>query len=245
MLLAGFLVFLRVKPVPSCTDNRRNQDEEKTDCGGPSCAPCAVKHAKDIITYWARIVPLRPGAYDVAAEIENLNEAVSSGDVGYTFTLFDEQGVIAERMESTFLYAHERTLVTEENIQANRVPTGVRFVITRTIWQARADLRPAIVVVRRGYSVVGEADGQRKGMIEATVRNDTARDFRRAIVQFVVLDSHDNLIGANKLVVENFRAGESRLVTAIWPREFAAPIASIRIESRVNIFDPSVILVPH
>lgn len=245
MLLAGFLIFLRIKPVPSCTDNHRNQSEEETDCGGPSCASCAIKHAKDIITYWTRIVPLRSGVYDVAAEIENSNATISSGDVGYLFVLFDERGVIAERTGTTFLYAHERTLVTEEAIVADRVPTGVRFAITRAAWSLRADLRPAIVVVRREYAVVEEVDGRRKGTILATVRNDTARDFRRALVQFVVLDAEDNLIGANKLIVENFRAGESRSLTAIWPREFTVPIASIRIESRVNIFDPSVIVVPH
>lgn len=245
MLLAAFLVFLRVKPVPSCTDNRRNQGEEETDCGGSSCTPCSVKHAKDIITYWARIVPLRSGVYDVAAEIENINEAVSSGDVNYTFTLFDGQGVIAERTGNTFMYAHERTLVTEEAIAADRVPTGVRFVITSVIWQARADLRPAIVVVRREYAVVEESDGRRKSTINAIVRNDTGNDFRRALVQFVTLDTQDNLIGANKLVVEDFRAGQSRSLTAVWPEEFTATIASIRIESRVNIFDPSAIVTPH
>ncbi len=245
MLLAAFLVFLRVKPVSSCTDNRQNQGEEDIDCGGPSCAPCAVKHAKDIVTYWARIVPLRSGVYDVAAEIENINEAVSSGDVNYAFTLFDGKGAIAERTGSTFMYAHERTLVTEEAIAADRIPTGVRFAITGVVWQARADLRPAIVVVRREYAVVEEPDGRRKSTINAIVRNDTGNDFRRALVQFVALDAQDNLIGANKLVVENFRAGESRSLTAVWPEEFTVAIASIRIESRVNIFDPSIIIIPH
>ena len=66
------VVAYRYWPAPSCVDQKMNQREEGIDCGGP-CVACAVKNALPPVVFWTRAVELRPGFYDVAAEIQNQN----------------------------------------------------------------------------------------------------------------------------------------------------------------------------
>src|SRR3989338_4310772 len=93
LAVVTFWAFSKFLPEASCTDNRKNQEELGVDCGGP-CGPCELKDPKPVALYWTRVVPVRENSYDIAVEIENVNEVLSSADVEYEFTLRDNLGPI-------------------------------------------------------------------------------------------------------------------------------------------------------
>lgn len=238
-------VFFMVKgsiPVATCFDNTQNQSEIGLDCGGP-CSSCELKYPKAITVFSARTVPVRENFYDMAAEIENPNEFLSSVDVEYEFKLYDRFGLVTTRTGKTFLYAQERTLVIEPGIVTVRPADHTEFRITHVDWQEKHDLAPTIIAEKRAYSVV-ESNNQKQGVVDITLMNKSPYDFARVEIQVAVLDKEKNMLGVNKIIVENFLSQSRQSIKSIWPHEFTDDIGVINVQARANIFDPYTILKP-
>ncbi len=238
----GFWLLPKVFPEPTCFDHRRNQGETAVDCGGP-CAPCELKNPKPLAIFWAKAVPVRPNTYDVAAEVENSNEVLSASKAEYEFTLFDGATPVAFKRGSVYLFSQERMHAIEANVMTTRSPTSVEFKIIGVSWEFRSDPKPNIVVERRDYAVE-EDNGLRRSVVQADIVNRAPRGFKEAEVRFVILDREGNLMGANRILVENFLAGSKRTVKSIWPLELTGEPVQILVEPRVNVFDPGIILKP-
>jgi len=238
----GFFVIKGAIPVSSCFDTRQNQDETGIDCGG-SCISCELKYPKPMRVFWARAVPVRENSYDVAAEIENQNEFLSSVNVEYEFTLYDQFGPVTKRTGKTFLYAQERTLVIEPNIETTRSANRAEFRIIHVDWQDKRNLAPTIIAERRNYSVVKDHD-KKQSEVDVTLFNKSAFDFAKMEVQIAVLDKEGNLLGVNKIMAENFLSQSRQVIKSVWPQEFGGEVGVINVQSRVNIFDPDMILKP-
>lgn len=230
----GFWFVAKSLPESSCFDNRKNQGELETDCGGP-CAPCELKNPKPVTLFWARVVPVRENSYDAVALIQNPNLVLSSAEVQYEFTIFDGFTPVATRRGTTFLFAQERTYVVESNIRTAREPTQVEFKITNIAWQFRQEQKPNLVVERRDYRVE-QAEERKQSMVEAKILNRTVFDFKEVEVRAVILDEQENLLGSNRTIIEEMQAGSSRMVKFIWPEEIKGHIGSVVVEPRVNIF---------
>ena len=223
-------------PASTCFDNRKNQQETEIYCGG-SCVPCELKNPKPINLLWARIVPVRPDVYDVAAEIKNPNEVLGASTVDYEFTLFDNFGVIARKVGQTFLFPQERIHVIETGLRTTRKPIRVEFRVLKEHWLlVQGEKIPHIVVERRDYRVV--RDGERKkGVVEASILNKTSFDYHEVLVNFVVRDAKDNALAVNRVLLENLNANSRKTVTSIWPEELKGEVTKVDVEPRVNTFE--------
>ena len=230
----GFWIFSKVVPEPSCFDNRKNQSEPEVDCGGP-CAPCELKSPKPVTLFWARVVPVRENSYDAVAQIQNPNEVLSAAQVQYEFIIFDGFAPVATRRGTTFIFAQERTYVVESNIRTVREPTRVEFKITNVAWQFRQEQKPNLLVERRDYRVEQD-QGRKQSVVEARILNRTVFDFKEVEVRAVILDKEENLLGSNRTVIEEMKAGSSHTVKFLWPEELRGNISSVVVEPRVNIF---------
>ena len=71
-----------------------------------------------------------------------------------------------------------------------------------------------------------------------------AFNLRTAEINFVVLDKNGNLLGVNRTQIDNLSSGARREVRTTWPEPLKGDIASIEIDPRVNVFDPTIILKP-
>lgn len=239
------IVFLIVKsaiPVATCVDNKQNQQETGVDCGG-GCISCQLKYPQPIKVFWARAVPVRENSYDVAAQIQNPNEYLSSVDVEYEFSLYDDFGPVTTRSGKTFLYAQERTLVILPNIETTRSANRSEFRITHVTWQEKRDLAPTIIAERRDYHVL-DYSGQKQSVVDITLFNSSPYDFAKAEIHVAVLDKDQNLLGVNTIEVENILSQTRRTIQSIWPQAFTRDVAVIDVQPRVNIFDPHTILKP-
>lgn len=223
-------------------DNKQNQREFNVDCGGP-CGPCELKHPKAITTFWARAVKVRDNVFDAAALVQNQNEVLSSGHVVYEFAVFDEFGLVTKKTGETYLLAQERTPIIEPSIVTSRDPSLVEFRIVSIDWQVRKDIHPNVFAERREYKVVA-AGGQKQGAVDASIFNSTPYDYRSVDVYVLVLDKDGNLLGTNRSVLENVRAGSHNPVRLIWPQELSGAVASVEVGTRLNIFDPDLIIKP-
>lgn len=238
----GFLFFRQLLPTSTCFDNKKNQSEFAVDCGGP-CGPCELKNPKSLETFWARAVLVRPQTYDVAAEIRNPNEVLSSAKIEYEFILFDNFGLVARKVGETFILPQERTHIIEANLNTTREPSRVEFKVLDIDWQFKKQEPSNLIVERRDYRIV-DSDGKKQSLVEASILNRSPFNFSEVLVNFVVLDKQGNLLGANKILVENLLAGSHQVVKSIWPQKLNGEATTISVEPRVNFFDPTIIIKP-
>src|SRR3989338_621793 len=77
--------FLFFSSPTSCFDNRLNQGEEKTDCGG-SCVSCAIKNAHILETKLINIFPVESGVVALI-EIKNPNTTVGAEKFIYSISV--------------------------------------------------------------------------------------------------------------------------------------------------------------
>lgn len=242
IVAAAFFIIKGLIPVATCFDNKKNQDEIGLDCGG-SCASCEFKYPKAITVFSSRAVLVSENFYDLAAEIENPNEFLSSVNVEYEFKLYDRFGLVTTRTGKTFLYAQERTFIIEPGISTTRPAERAEFRITRVDWQEKRDFAPTVIAEQRLHSVE-EVQGKRQSVVDITLLNKSPYDFAEIEVQVAVIDKEKNLLGVNKIVVENVLSQSRQNVKSIWPQEFTGEISVINVQARANIFDPHVILKP-
>lgn len=237
LLLAG-----RVLPEASCTDGRKNQGEQETDCGGP-CRACELKSPKPLSLFWARAGRVSQDGADGAALVENPNTTLSSDRIRYTFILLDAYGIIGEKTGTAYIYPGERLTIVEPGIRTAREAERVEFEIDGVGWAVLPYDRPRLVVERRDHRVRGE--GQEKySVIEAEIHNADTRHFRRTDVTFAVFDETDNLVGANRVLVENLLPGERRTVLSVWQHELPGSITRIEVTPRVNFFETDAVVAP-
>ena len=241
-VLGAIWLIEKIIPDPSCFDNKLNQSEFQIDCGD-GCTACALKYPKAITVFWARAVQVRDKTYDVAAEIENPNELIASGNVEYEFTLYDKLGAVASKKGSTFIYSQERILVVETGLETTRIPTRAELHILHIDWLLRNDPKPLVSVEKKAHNIERFQD-RTYSTISAIIYNESPLHVNQIVSTIVALDAQENLIGVSHSVMSDVQAGDRRPLKASWPTLFSEEPTIIRIESRMNIFDPRTIIKP-
>ncbi|MBI3627264.1 MAG: hypothetical protein HY220_00735 [Candidatus Sungbacteria bacterium] len=245
LVVGGILFFLTYgyfhQPA-SCTDNKKNQGEEEVDCGGP-CEPCAFKHQKPAEVFFARVLPLRPGNYDVVAEIQNPNDHLAANPLAYRVHVFDDHGVeIATRENLTFAYPSDKIYIVESNFLTERKPVhaSLEVIDQATLWTFTNDLRPEFQIGNKTYVV--SADNEVKVTADVMSRADFG--FNQVEIRVALLDNAGNVVGAAKTILDHVSPRQSRRVEFTWPQAPQDLVAHVDIEAKANGLDKTNVFLP-
>lgn len=235
----GIGIYNRFAPQPTCFDNRRNQGEEETDCGGP-CVSCVFKHQKGVEVFWTRFVKVRENTYDVAAEIRNSNVKLGLASFDYGFKLFDALGVlVAERRGASFIYPGETMHLAEIGLLSGRSVRRAELTIKNERWVLAEIAPPDVIAGGREYNV-NEDNGIGHSALKAVISNRTIVDIPDLSVSAIVFDHDGNLLGLNRTLIQKLPAGASQPVTFTWPDVFPRDVSSSTvIEARSRILLPA------
>src|SRR3989344_4548698 len=98
--------FFLVKPAPTCTDRKQNQEEAGLDCGGPNCAPCTAGLSPVAI----RLSTVLRGAEPVAlVRLANPNTTFGAERISYRIEVLDSGDAALRTLEGeTFVYPGEQ-----------------------------------------------------------------------------------------------------------------------------------------
>ena len=218
-------------PRPTCFDNRRNQGEEKADCGGP-CIPCALKHPEEMSVFWVRFVEVRENTYDIVAEVRNPNLKLGARQFEYDFQLFDTAGVqVAKRISRSFIFPGETTYLVETNIQTERLLDHATLALGDTSWVFTDVISPDVVV---GEKRLNFLSARNETTLQATLINRSLLDFGEIFLSALIFDERGNILAASKVTEKNLNSGESRPIFFSWPREIKRDKTTVTVESRVN-----------
>lgn len=227
----GFLFIRNLFPEPTCFDNRRNQGEEDTDCGG-QCLPCIFRNKKSVEVFWVRVTPVRGGVYAAVAEVKNPNSALGVSKFEYAFKLFDDKdALVIEKRGASFLYADEVAHIVETNIRSERIIVRGILEIGKTDYVIRNDNPPDLIAGEKELRVVSQNGITTE--LKARLFNRALYDFRNVAVHAILLDQNQNALAVSSLILEEVRGGEAKEIRFFWPGEIKN-VSLLLVEPRVN-----------
>jgi len=241
-LLAFGIVWLiagALRPAPSCTDGRQNQNETGVDCGGV-CGACTTTIAAEPLKIeGSYIIDGVDGRVDAVAQITNPNHLFGASSVRYTFVLKDAQGtVIGRRDGATFILPAQTKYVLEPGIevQENARVANAEFTITRTQWEVFDGYEePRIVVLNKAYTLAHSDTVYSR--VTGLVRNESPFDFDKIYVNVVLKDAAGTPIAIHRTRIDTFDSGMERDFSLPWPQKFPGDVATVDVDVEANVFD--------
>lgn len=224
LLILGFFLFFFVLPYwwthrvePTCFDGKMNQNERGIDCGG-ACALVCRGGAKDINILWTKVFPIRPGAYDIVAYVENTNFDIGAPELPYIAKLYDRDGnVIAEKRGQTFAKPNELFAIFEGNMQTGSkvAETGSIEIPNTFRWYTGTREEQLFTIDDKKL-----VDAERKPKLSALIRNDNPVLYRNVDVTAIIYDANHEPIGVSATRVEKMDKNSTKEIFFTWPSAF-------------------------
>lgn len=205
-IIVGFFAVTVVLPylythreIPTCYDQKQNQDESGVDCGGV-CALQCPHLVKKLTFIWQKIFPVREGTYDIAAYVENPNFGIGIVELPYTARLYDSDGtVIAEKHGVTHVGSNERFHIFVGGLfVGERTPArgSIEFP-GEPRWVRTPERTPPFDVVDKKL-----ISPDAKPKLTATLKNLTTDTYRDIILTAVIYDKKNTPIAVSSTKVE-------------------------------------------
>lgn len=198
-ILVGLVFLLRgiLFPAPTCFDGNKNGFEANVDCGG-TCALVCTEDVKPLTVVWSKAVPVSKNVYDLVALVSNSNIDNSSESIGYTFTLYDEEGKVMSTLTgSTTVPLDGKFPLIIQNVKLPKSPTNVSATLTDgshyTVLESPTS--PTIKILSRKY------EGGEIPRVYATISNTKRQIIYNLPVRVVLFDEEENAYAVGQTIV--------------------------------------------
>lgn len=228
-LILGYIYISYLYAAPTCFDNKQNGDEAGEDCGGSCVRICAFEVTQPSVK-WARSFKVTDGQYNAVAYVENLNRVAASPEVPYTFSLYDEQGLILERSGRTILPPNSVYPIFEGRIMTgSRVPTRTFLELGEpTLWQPAEAGREQFTIADRQLTGADE-----KPKLDVVIRNNSLEEAKEVEVVATIFDARGTALASSETFVDNFAPRSDTNVVFTWPEPIATTLRSCEIPTDV------------
>jgi hypothetical protein len=230
IVVPGFFTFYKA---PTCFDGIQNEGELGIDCGGPCTKLCqtAFMPAKII---WADSEEITPGTYDLAAYIENENLNGAAVNVPYTFSVYDNQGVLITQQHGRMTIPVGRnTLAFVGDVKTGtRVPAkgGITFQFDNPpIWGKSFDSLSNLVIGTPKFSENGAPATGVVSSLNVPIGNNGLTSYNGVTVYAVLSDKNSNHIGFSETYLDSVPPGSSVTAPFTWPFSFGGRVVSEEI----------------
>ncbi|MCD5382271.1 MAG: VWA domain-containing protein [Candidatus Pacebacteria bacterium] len=214
---------------PTCFDGDHNGQERGIDCGGTCVRICAADVVQPV-AQWARAFKITDGQYNAVAYVENRNTIAGAPEMYYTFKLFDDAGLIAERKGSTVFPPDSVNPIFEGRIQTGtRVPTRTFIEIEEpAMWLPAESVRSQFEIKSRSLT---HADTMPR--LDVEIENTNVERVRDVEVIATIFDVSKNALTASQTVVPVMSARETRKIVFTWPEPIATTVRSCELPTDV------------
>lgn len=241
IIVFGLIIYFATRPVETCFDGKKNQNEEDIDCGGV-CGKCNKISALDIRVSKAGYLETgTSGQYDVYAIINNPNQNYGAKSFDYTFSLKDGSGkILSQKSGTSYILPGEEKYLVEADIVSTEEPIKVELEIKNYQWiQAELTQKPDFKIVYKEYKPMTSGTGFAQAV--GILKNESPYDFNIITIRVVLLDSDNNVVGLNYTDIRTVKSGEEREFRALWPQKFpgADHFDHMDIRAEVNVQDPN------
>lgn len=214
LVVGAALLLLRfVTTYGSCTDNRKNQDEERIDCGGTKCGPCLDENIQRPVTVYTRFFEVHPRTYDVVASVRNGNQ-IAGGTLSYTVRLLNrDRRVVGIRSGTITLRPTSESIIFEPNIQIDDTEaTGAELLIDGVQWRK---VDRVVIPVNFSSQQYSEDPAPR---LSAVVTNQEVRALPGFRVVVLLEDNAGNVYAASETYVDGIAGSGTERILFTWPQ---------------------------
>lgn len=233
--LATITVFVlrdRLFPSPTCFDKKQNGYESGIDCGG-ACSLQCTQAVDPLSVVFANAVHSGKGVYDLVAMINNNNIDNASQYLGYTFTLYDKDGMMFGSLSgSTTAPLGGKFPIIIQNLSLAKVPA---HVVTTIIDGPHFKVKeipssPTVRVVSRSY------EGGSIPRVYAKIMNTKRVEITDLPVRVLLFDDHDNVYAVAQTLVPLLAKEEVKDIIFTWNEPLPFPPTRIGVYPIFNPF---------
>lgn len=229
MLLITGVYFLYFYQSPTCFDTKMNGEEIGIDCGG-SCTRICSYTVQPPHVLWAKSFPANQGEFNAVAYVENKNQYAGTPELRYTFTLRDDEGVIATRAGTTVLPPDSTYPVFAGRIATDgRIPTQTSL----TLEPAEMWLPYAFGRAQFSSSNLELKDADSRPRLNARLENTELTPAKNIEVVATIFDALGNPLTASQTFIEELSPRGFKDVTFTWAGPIAKTLRSCTVPTDV------------
>jgi hypothetical protein len=226
--VVGVPSFLLFYKAPTCSDGKRNGEEQGIDCGGACTKLCPDAFLPPSIL-WTRFEEVAPHLYNVIAYIVNPNQKVMAANTPYRMTLYDSKGIqIAQTSGEVTIPAGRNTLAFQASVSTG-IQTPIRAITQFTgIPDWAYDRKPPVTlsVVDQKYT-----ESSTTSSLLVTLANDSQNDLSDVTVYAILKDKDGNTVGFSKTIIDAVPPLSSAVAPFTWAHNHADKVVSIEVLS--------------
>ena len=214
---------------PTCFDNVQNGEERGVDCGGACSRICAFEIIQPS-SVWARSFRVSDNQYNAVAYIENKNRIAATPEIGYTFSLYDEKGLITERSGVTILPPDSVYPIFESRIDTQgRVPTQTFITLDEaSLWVPAVAADSQFTVKTRQLF-----NADTKPRLEAILQNNELTEIKKVEIIATIFDANGNALTSSRTFIDNFPPRSEETAVFTWPEPIAKTVRSCEVPTDV------------
>ncbi|MFZ1987434.1 MAG: hypothetical protein WAV21_00150 [Minisyncoccia bacterium] len=184
---------------PSCTDQKKNQDETGIDCGGSCSRLCTAEVAAPSIRFVRQLSP-QNGRTDIIAYIDNTNAHAAVKNAAFKVTLYGADNIVVTSKTGTVNLPPASTVpLFIPNLFSGSQPVVRAFLTfdeSSFVWYRLNEELPTLAVSDARLSL-GETP-----RLSAIVSNSEVLPMRGVPVVATLFDAQNNVIAASGTVVD-------------------------------------------
>ena len=216
---------------PTCYDGKFNAEERGVDCGG-ACQKICAFDVKPPSVQWSRSFKVTDGRYNAVAYVENNNRTAATLEVPYTMSLYDAQGLIAQRTGTTILPPDSVYPVFEDRIfTEERIPTQTIMELGEVDLWVNADKGREQFAVQSRELFSADSDPR----LDAKIYNNALTPAAQVEVVATIIDSKGNALTASRTFVDNFAPRSTETAVFTWPEPIAKTLRSCEVPTDVLV----------
>ncbi|HVM77337.1 MAG TPA: hypothetical protein VMU07_04260 [Candidatus Paceibacterota bacterium] len=182
-----------------------------TPCEGPACGS---QFAKPISTSTLWAFTAGPGSATYLAKIVNTNSDFGAAYFDYNINFYDASGTVKETIPGTsYIYPNQIKYLLAPNI----APVGEPYtaiVISNEQWMASSSMGS---VPQFAFTNIQAQSGPATISVNGQVTNNDVASFDKVLIIAIFKDGSGNPIAATQTELDNFKAGDTRNFSVIYP----------------------------
>lgn len=229
LLLVVLLVFLFYDDSANCFDGIVNGDESGIDCGGSCVRICPASVTAPSVV-WSDSFKIADGQYNAVAYVENINAIAATKSLEYTFTLYSQGQLVAERRGVAVLPPDSVYPIFEGRIITDgKEVTETRFTIEPVaVWQ------PATMGIEqfRVFDIrLRGADTLPR--LTARIENTAIQSAQNVEIVTTLFNEDNEPLTASQTFIEELQGRNNQEVVFTWPESIAKTVRSCSVPSDV------------
>lgn len=186
---------------PTCSDNRKNQNEEGVDCGGSCQKICLPPTIKEIKVSDVKIFPLREGRATLFGEISNPNPDYAIKNFAYSFKILEPNATSSESIVSgrSFVYPNGKTYLIFPNTNYQfSITDKPEITLTNLEWAKKENFeKPSLSI--QDYEILETEDGIK---VTGAITNDTLSNASEVRIFALFKNQFQKIIGASETILD-------------------------------------------